>query len=99
MHESSGQKKAKKNILQTKFPAIQNIACTLTFGLSVVRVYPPVVHVHNVDPLIVDEVSLVAIALVSIKVNNHNLTDPLQVLEHKLHVVTQERQTKKILKQ
>ena len=88
-------KKRAKNILQVKFLAIQNVARTLTFGLSVVRVYPPVVHVHNVDPLVVDEVSLVAIALVSIKVNDHNLTDPLQVLEHKLHMVTQERQTKK----
>ena len=65
----------------------------LTFGLSVVWVDPPVVHVHDVDLLLVDKVSLMAVALVSIKVDNHHLTDALQVLEHELKVV-KERQIK-----
>ena len=55
-----------------------------TFCRRVIRVDPSVVHVHYVDFLITNEVSLVTVALVSIKVNYHHFTDALEILEHEL---------------
>ena len=57
---------------------------TLTFCTSIIGVDPAVVHVHDVDTFIIHEVFLVAVALVSIKVNNHYFTDAFKVIEHEL---------------
>ena len=56
----------------------------LTLGRSVVGVDPAVVHVQDVDAVVSEEILLVAVALVSIKVHYHHLANPVQVCEHEL---------------
>ena len=58
----------------------------LTFGRSVVGVDPPVVHVKYEHVIIVHEVSLVSVALVSVKVHDHHLGDTVKMLKHELCV-------------
>lgn len=52
--------------------------------MSVIGIDPLVVHVHDVHTVVVEEVSLVPVALVSIKVHYHHFADPVQVHEHEL---------------
>ena len=43
------------------------------------------VHVHDVDSVIGQEISLVTIALVSIKLKSLLYTDTIKVVKHELH--------------